>query len=89
MIKSVPIKTLFVGIGGVLLANTKAPEGAVTGAVTGGVVVGALGWIAGIGALAIPGVGPCRPIYAAGLAPVGKRADDNNGIRDTLNPLCN
>src|ERR1039457_4017836 len=38
--------------------NTKAPEGAVTGAVTGGVVVGALGWIAGIGALAIPGVGP-------------------------------
>jgi hypothetical protein len=38
--------------------NTKAPEGAVTGAVTGGAVVGALGWIAGIGALAIPGVGP-------------------------------
>jgi hypothetical protein len=34
--------------------NTKAPEGAVTG----GVIGGALGWIAGIGALAIPGVGP-------------------------------
>jgi hypothetical protein len=48
--------------------NTKAPEGAVTGAVTGGVVVGALGWIAGIGALAIPGVGPfiaAGPIIAA------------------------
>lgn len=48
--------------------NTKAPEGAVTGAVTGGVVVGALGWIAGIGALAIPGVGPfiaAGPIMAA------------------------
>jgi len=48
--------------------HTKAPEGAVTGAVTGGVVVGALGWIAGIGALAIPGVGPfiaAGPIIAA------------------------
>ena len=48
--------------------NSKAPEGAVTGAVTGGVVVGALGWIAGIGALAIPGVGPfiaAGPIIAA------------------------
>ena len=48
--------------------HTKAPEGAVTGAVTGGVVVGALGWIAGIGALAIPGVGPfiaAGPIMAA------------------------
>src|SRR5512140_529125 len=44
--------------------NTKAPEGAVTG----GVVGGALGWIAGIGALAIPGVGPfiaAGPILAA------------------------
>lgn len=38
--------------------NTKAPEGAITGAGTAGVVGGALGWIAGIGALAIPGVGP-------------------------------
>lgn len=48
--------------------NTKAPEGAVAGAVTGGAVVGALGWIAGIGALAIPGVGPfiaAGPIIAA------------------------
>jgi hypothetical protein len=38
--------------------HTKAPEGAVTGASTLGVVGGALGWLAGIGALAIPGVGP-------------------------------
>ena len=48
--------------------NTKAPEGAVTGAGTGGVVGGVLGWIAGIGALAIPGVGPfiaAGPIMAA------------------------
>lgn len=48
--------------------NTKAPEGAVAGAGTGGLVGGALGWIAGIGALAIPGVGPfiaAGPILAA------------------------
>jgi len=48
--------------------NTKAPEGATTGAGTGVVVGGALGWLAGIGALAIPGVGPfiaAGPIMAA------------------------
>jgi hypothetical protein len=38
--------------------QTKAPEGATTGAGTGAVVGGTLGWLAGIGALAIPGVGP-------------------------------
>jgi len=38
--------------------NTKAPEGATTGVVAGGVVGGTLGLLAGIGALAIPGVGP-------------------------------
>jgi hypothetical protein len=48
--------------------NTKAPEGAATGGVTGGVLGGALGWLVGIGALAIPGVGPfiaAGPIMAA------------------------
>src|ERR1700722_18659271 len=48
--------------------NTKAPEGIATGAGTGGVVGGALGWLAGIGSLAIPGVGPfiaAGPILAA------------------------
>lgn len=48
--------------------NTKAPEGAVTGASAGGIIGGTLGWIAGIGALAIPGVGPfiaAGPIFAA------------------------
>jgi hypothetical protein len=48
--------------------NTKAPEDALAGAGTGGVVGGTLGWIAGIGALAIPGVGPfiaAGPIMAA------------------------
>jgi len=38
--------------------NTKAPEGATTGAGTGVVVGGTLGLLAGIGALAIPGLGP-------------------------------
>jgi len=38
--------------------NTKAPEGTAAGAGTGAVLGGALGWMAGIGALAIPGVGP-------------------------------
>jgi len=48
--------------------HTKAPEGTATGAGTGGIIGGALGWIAGIGALAIPGVGPfiaAGPIMAA------------------------
>lgn len=43
--------------------NTKAPEGAVTGATVGGVTGGVLGLLAGIGALAIPGLGP---LIAAG-----------------------
>lgn len=53
--------------------NTKAPEGATTGAVAGGAVGGTLGLLAGIGALAIPGVGPliaAGPIMAA-LAGMG------------------
>src|SRR3954451_23953724 len=47
---------------------SKAPEGATTGAATGGVAGGVLGLLAGIGALAIPGVGPfiaAGPIMAA------------------------
>ena len=38
--------------------GTKAPEGAVAGAGSGAVVGGVLGWLAGVGTLAIPGVGP-------------------------------
>ena len=48
--------------------GTKMPEGAATGAATGGVLGGTLGLLAGIGALAIPGVGPliaAGPIVAA------------------------
>jgi hypothetical protein len=37
---------------------SKAPEGATTGAASGAVIGGALGWLVGIGALAIPGMGP-------------------------------
>jgi hypothetical protein len=48
--------------------NTKAPEGAVVGATSGGVLGGTLGLLAGIGALAIPGLGPfiaAGPLMAA------------------------
>jgi hypothetical protein len=38
--------------------HTKAPEGATTGAGAGAAIGGTLGLLAGIGALAIPGVGP-------------------------------
>ena len=47
---------------------TKAPEGTATGAATGGVAGGVIGLLAGIGALAIPGLGPliaAGPIMAA------------------------
>lgn len=53
--------------------KTKAPEGTATGATTGAIVGGGLGWLVGIGALAIPGLGPfiaAGPIMAA-LAGVG------------------
>lgn len=43
--------------------GSKAPEGVATGAATGGVVGGVTGLLAGLGLLAIPGVGP---ILAAG-----------------------
>lgn len=43
--------------------NTKAPEGTTTGVTVGGVVGGTLGLLAGLGALAIPGIGP---LIAAG-----------------------
>ncbi len=43
--------------------NTKAPEGTAAGGLTGGLAGGTLGWLAGIGAFAIPGLGP---LVAAG-----------------------
>ena len=53
--------------------HTKLPEGTTTGAAAGGAVGGTLGLLAGIGTLAIPGVGPfiaAGPIMSA-LAGVG------------------
>lgn len=53
--------------------NTKAPEGTTTGAISGGAIGGTLGLLAGIGALAIPGLGPfiaAGPIMGA-LAGIG------------------
>jgi hypothetical protein len=48
--------------------STKAPEGAIAGVSTGGVVGGVIGFMASMGAIAIPGVGPliaAGPILAA------------------------
>src|SRR6187431_402648 len=48
--------------------ETKAPEGAAAGATTGGLLGGTLGLLAGVGSLAIPGLGPfiaAGPIMAA------------------------
>jgi tetrahydromethanopterin S-methyltransferase subunit C len=53
--------------------DTKAPEGTAAGVTAGGAIGGTLGVLAGIGALAIPGVGPfiaAGPIMA-GLAGLG------------------
>jgi len=53
--------------------DTKAPEGTTTGVTTGGVIGGTLGVLVGVGALAIPGLGPfiaAGPIMA-GLAGLG------------------
>src|SRR5471032_3361065 len=58
--------------------NTKLPEGAATGGAAGMGAGAILGWLAGIGSLAIPGVGPfiaAGPIMAAlGGAAVGGAA---------------
>ena len=66
--------------------HTKAPEGAAAGAVAGGVTAGVLGWLVGIGTLAIPGVGPliaAGPIMAA-LERRGRRRSRRNGLAGAL-----
>lgn len=53
--------------------KTKAPEGVTTGATSGALLGGGLGWLVGMGSLAIPGIGPfiaAGPIMAA-LAGMG------------------
>src|SRR6266542_3418494 len=40
--------------------NSKAPEGGVTGAAAGGAVGGVLAWLASVGMLTVPGIGPLR-----------------------------
>jgi hypothetical protein len=53
--------------------STKLPEGAAFGTGSGAAVGGALGWLIGIGSLAIPGIGPviaAGPLVAA-LAGIG------------------
>ena len=60
--------------------ETKAPEGATTGVTAGGVIGGTLGVLAGIGALAIPGLGP---FIAAGPA---DRPDDAGRVHSAERP---
>jgi len=64
--------------------HTKAPEGATAGAVAGGVLGAAAGYLVGIGALAIPGLGPfiaAGPIMAAlGGAAVGTATGGITGM---------
>ena len=53
--------------------NTESTEGVTTGATSGALLGGGLGWLVGMGALAIPGIGPfiaAGPIMAA-LAGMG------------------
>lgn len=53
--------------------GTKAPEGAAAGATSGAVIGGAIGWFAGIGLLAIPGLGRLLPqalLWLCSVAPV-------------------
>jgi hypothetical protein len=53
--------------------HTKAPEGTTTGVIAGGTIGGTLGLLSGLGALAIPGLGPfiaAGPVMAM-LAGVG------------------
>jgi hypothetical protein len=48
--------------------NTKTPEGIAAGAGAGAALGGVLGWLVGVGALAIPGIGPlvaAGPVVAA------------------------
>ncbi|HEX4770227.1 MAG TPA: general stress protein [Bryobacteraceae bacterium] len=48
--------------------HTKAPEGTATGVLAGGLIGGTIGLLAGIGVLAIPGLGPliaAGPVIAA------------------------
>lgn len=63
--------------------HTKAPEGASIGGAVGIGTGAALGWLAGIGSLAIPGVGPliaAGPIMAAlGGAGIGAAAGGITG----------
>lgn len=75
--RSADISVLFPESGGTkdfaIEKETKAPEGTATGAGSGAVIGGALGWLAGIGLITIPGIGPfvaAGPIVAA-LAGVG------------------
>jgi hypothetical protein len=64
--------------------HTDLPKGASTGILTGGTLGGAIGWLAGIGSLAIPGIGPfiaAGPIMSAiGGATIGATVGGVAGV---------
>jgi Heat induced stress protein YflT domain len=62
--------------------GSKAAEGAVTGAVGGGLLGGIAGFLIGIGALAIPGIGPVvsAGVLTATLGTVGATAAVGAGV---------
>ena len=59
--------------------TNKVGEGAATGLVAGGVLGGLAGWLAGVGAIAIPGVGPFLAAGALGTALAGAAAGGGVG----------
>ena len=65
--------------------HTKAPEGATTGATAGGVLGGTLGLLAGIGALAIPGLGP---FIAAGPIMCSRNCSLSSGCLWSTSNMC-
>ena len=70
--------------------NTKAPEGTAAGVTAGGAIGGTLGLLAGIGMLAIPGVGPliaAGPIMEIGRASCRERVLWVTGVQTCALPI--
>jgi ABC-type sugar transport system permease subunit len=70
--------------------GTKAAEGAGTGALGGGILGGLVGWLVGIGALAIPGIGPVvaggalATAFGLAVAVLADRAKGENAAKSLI-----